>query len=236
MESATALQRAYYARTAADYDHRGERALALAFLRGFLDLLEIRSVLDVGAGNGHVLLHLKEMCPRLRLVGIEPSAEMRAVGHASGLARDELIEGDGASLAYADGAFDLVSEFGVLHHVAQPSRVVGEMLRVAGRAVFFSDSNNFGQGSAGKRALKQALQALRLWPLANYLKTRGRGYRVDEGDGVSYSYSLFSDYAQIAAACERDGVHVLNGAGDGRASFRRAPAVTLLGIKRASRK
>ena len=234
MDDAVGLQRAYYARIAADYDHAGDNALGLAFLRGMLDLLGIRSVLDVGAGNGHVLLALKAMSPQLRVVGIEPSAEMRAIGHANGLAKDELIDGDGRTLPYPAEAFDLVCEFAMLHHVAEPSRIVDEMLRVARRAVLLVDSNNFGQGSARVRAVKQMLNAVGLWPLVNYLKTGGRGYSVDEGDGVAYSYSVFSDYERIAAACER--VHVLNAEGDGRVACRRAPGAILLGIKRAQQK
>jgi hypothetical protein len=30
-----------------------------------------------------------------------------------------------------------------------------------------------------------------LWPAFDFVRTRGRGYMVSEGDGVFYSYSVF---------------------------------------------
>jgi hypothetical protein len=47
---------------------------------------------------------------------------------------------------YADGAFDVVTAFAVLHHVRRHGRVISEMLRVARRAIFISDTNNYGRG------------------------------------------------------------------------------------------
>jgi hypothetical protein len=103
------------------------------------------------------------------------------------------------------------------------------MLRVAGRAVFISDCNNFGQGSLLGRGLKQCLNALHLWPLADFIKTRGRGYTLSEGDGLAYSYSVFNDYRQIREKCRS--VHVLNTSDAGRNPYRTASHVALLGIK-----
>jgi hypothetical protein len=33
-----------------------------------------------------------------------------------------------------------------------------------------------------------------------WLKRRGRGYIISDGDGISYSYSVFNDWKQIRAA------------------------------------
>jgi ubiquinone/menaquinone biosynthesis C-methylase UbiE len=98
----------------------------------------------------------------------------RARGHAKGLTAQQLMDGDGQALAFADGTFDLVCAFGVLHHVPHPRKVVREMLRVSRRSVFISDANSFGQGRPIVRLAKQAIHALGLWPLANFIKTRGR--------------------------------------------------------------
>jgi ubiquinone/menaquinone biosynthesis C-methylase UbiE len=51
-------------------------------------------------------------------------------------------------------SIDAAFECGVLHHVAEPSHVVGEMMRVARKAIFLSDSNRFGQGRLIARILK----------------------------------------------------------------------------------
>lgn len=47
------------------------------------------------------------------MLGIEPVKELRQIGYASGLAENELVEGDAYHLNYFDGQFDLVSEFAV---------------------------------------------------------------------------------------------------------------------------
>jgi hypothetical protein len=77
------------------------------------------------------------------------------------------------------------------------------MLRVARRAVFISDANRFGQGSWLGRIAKLALYRLRLWPLANYIKTRGRGYVITPGDGLAYSYSVFDSCDLLAQWASR---------------------------------
>lgn len=228
------IQRAYYSKTSSQYDNKhleatGEHDFALAFMISMIDFLEIRSVLDVGSGTGRALLRLRDARPNLTVVGIEPSAELREVGHSKGLSPDELIDGDAQQLAYPDGAFDLVCEFAALHHIPNPSRAVAEMIRVASKAVFISDSNNFGSGSFLGRTTKQVLRSLRLWSAADFIKTRGKGYSISEGDGLFYSYSVFNDYSRIAAACKS--VHILNTAPAGRNAYRSSPQVALLGIK-----
>lgn len=230
MIDAVALQRSYYVKAASHYEEaHDEHRLAFAFMCSVFPLLDIRSVLDVGAGTGRAILQLKQSFPYLHVVGVEPSDEMRAIGYGKGLGGADLVPGDALALPYADNAFDLVCEMAVLHHVAEPSRAVAEMLRVARRAIFISDSNNFGQGRFVVRLIKHGLRALGLWPVANLIKTRGRGYSSSEGDGVYYSYSVFSDLPQIRAACRL--VHVLNVKGNGRSPFWSAPTVAILGIK-----
>jgi SAM-dependent methyltransferase len=160
---------------------------------------------------------------------VEPSRELREEGYRKGLSADELVDGDAQNLSYADGEFDLVCEFAALHHIPDPQRAVSEMLRVAKKAIFISDANNFGQGSPLARLVKQIIDSVGLWPLANYIKTRGKGYIVTEGDGVSYSYSVFNQYAQIKSACRS--VHFINTTDAGPNFYRSASNLALLGIK-----
>ena len=226
-----AIQRNYYGETAQRYDemHAAERAehdFALAFMLSMIGFIEIRSVLDIGSGTGRALLELRRACPDLRILGIEPSPELREIGYSKGLSEAELVDGDAQQLVFEDGAFDLVCEFGALHHIPKPQRAVSEMLRVASKAIFISDCNNFGQGGLLTRTVKQTLRALGLWPVADFLKTRGKGYLVSEGDGL---YSVFSDDPEISRRCER--VHLLNTRPAGVNLYRSAGNVVLLGIK-----
>jgi ubiquinone/menaquinone biosynthesis C-methylase UbiE len=234
-ENAVEIQRAYYAATAARYDamhvaEDDEHGFALVHMIAAAEQLGVRSILDIGSGTGRALLKVKKALPAVRIVGIEPSPELRAVGHAKGLSEAELIDGDAMRLAFADGSFDLVCEFGALHHIPRPAAAVSEMLRVARKAIFISDSNNFGQGGALTRFVKQALNAVGLWPLADLIKTRGRGYTISEGDGLAYSYSVFNDLGQIARRCRS--VHMLNTTNAGPNLYRTASHVAVLGILR----
>ena len=186
-------------------------------------------ILDIGSGTGRAVSHVRRKRPDLHCVGVEPVDGLREVGYSRGLSHSELVPGDVMCLEYPSAAFDLVCSFGVLHHVRRPDVAVAEMLRVAKRAIFISDCNNFGQGSFITRSIKQSLNGLRLWKCAVFMKTRGRGYTMSGGDGLSYSYSVYGNYTQVEKACER--VHVLTTRGDGRNPYRAASHVALLGVK-----
>jgi ubiquinone/menaquinone biosynthesis C-methylase UbiE len=234
MHDPVVVQREYYARTANEYDRMhvsatDEHAFALAILVSIIDFLEIRSVLDIGSGTGRALLALRRNHSGLQVVGIEPSPELRAQGYRKGLTSQELVDGDAQALLFQDDSFDLVCEFGALHHIQNPRKAVSEMLRVARKAIFISDSNNFGQGGVASRCIKQIINAFGLWPVANLIKTRGRGYTISDGDGLAYSYSIFNDYDAITACCER--IHFVNTVASGPNLYRSAPHLAVLGLK-----
>ena len=194
MSSAVERQKAYYANTASHYDdmhNEPEHLLALHLLTAFIELHNIRSILDVGAGTGRAMGWLKQRFPDLVVKGVEPVEQLRKQAYAKGISPTDLVAGDGYALPFKPESFDLVCEFAVLHHVEQPNRVVAEMSRVASRMVCISDCNFMGQGSNWLRLLKCLIYVAGLWPLANWIKTRGKGYTYSEGDGIAYSYSVF---------------------------------------------
>jgi len=198
---ALAAQTQYYIRTGAQYDEQqvhpmDEHANALGWLATLIDQRQYRSVLDIGSGTGRALLYLKGR-PGLLLRGIEPSQTLRESGYAKGLSLSELTPGDALALEFADDSFDVVCAFGVLHHIRDHRRAVSEMCRVAKHAVFISDANNFGQGGALNRAIKQCLHALGLWKLFDYARSGFKGYHFSKGDGIFYSYSLHGDVRKI---------------------------------------
>jgi SAM-dependent methyltransferase len=166
--------------------------------------------------------------PHIRAIGVEPSPAQRVIGYGKGLLETELVDGDAMGLAFADGSFDLVCEFGALHHIPRPELAISEMLRVARKAIFISDSNNFGQGGKFSRSLKQAINALRLWPAVNLIKTKGTGYTLSAGDGLTYSYSVFTNYKQISKRCAS--VYLLNTANSAPNLYRTSSHVALLGV------
>jgi ubiquinone/menaquinone biosynthesis C-methylase UbiE len=233
-DAATEIQRQYYAATAHEYDAKHlsedhEHAFALRFLIASAGQFDLQSILDVGSGTGRALMTLKAELPHITAVGVEPSPEMRKVGHSKGLSESELIDGDALKLDFPDNSFDAVCEFGILHHVPDPARAIAEMLRVARKAIFISDCNNFGQGSRISRLVKQTINAFGLWRTADLLKTKGKGYYVGEGDGLAYSFSVFTHMKLISSQCKS--VYLLNTQGGGPNLYRSASVVALLGVK-----
>jgi ubiquinone/menaquinone biosynthesis C-methylase UbiE len=184
MTSAVEIQQAYYADTAQEYDiihnhDRDEHGLGVAYLMAMIEFFGIGSVLDVGSGTGFALLKLKEKMPQLRAVGVEPSPAQRAIGYGKGLSESELVDGNAMELAFPDGSFDLVCEFGVLHHIPRPELAISEMLRVASKAIFICDANNFGQGGKFFRLLKQAINALRAMACRESDQNKRQGIHVE---------------------------------------------------------
>jgi ubiquinone/menaquinone biosynthesis C-methylase UbiE len=114
-----------------------------------------------------------------------------------------MVCGTGESLPFADASFDAVCEFSILHHAANPAAVIREMMRVAKTAVFICDSNRFGQGSLVSRVIKLVLYKTRLWDAYNYLRTGGKRYRITEGDGLSYSYSVYDSFDMLVRWADR---------------------------------
>jgi len=196
-EQPSEFQKNYYANTANEYDsmhlsHGDEHYLALNYLDGLVKFNNVKTLLDIGAGTGRVALFLKKRNPELKIISIEPVQELRDIGYSKGLDLTELLDGNIYSLSFANSSFDLVCAFGVFHHLENPLAALGEMQRVSRSSIFISDTNNFGQGSSGSRFIKQTLNSFKLWNLAVLVKTKGKKYSISEGDGLAYSFSLFS--------------------------------------------
>lgn len=229
-------QRNYYARTAASYDSghaqptgAREHDIALATLIGLSDHYGLNSFLDVGCGTGRSVGELLKRRSDATVMGVEPVAALREVAYSKGIPKASIVEGDATALGFENNTFDCVSAFGILHHVKRPNVAIREMLRVAKKAIFISDLNNFGCGSLPQRLVSQTLNALGLWRAFQFLVTRGKGYKYDEGDGVHYSYSLYNDYKWLTRCCSV--VHVINTKGTGINPYRTCSHVALLAIK-----
>lgn len=230
------LQKRYYADTAATYDlgHVGkhsepEHDIAVAMLQALSRYHNFNSFLDVGAGTGRAMVALADTFPEAQVQGVEPVEELRKVAYGKGLSESDLIEGSAASLPFADKSFDVVSMFGVLHHVKDPRICISEMFRVSRKAIFLSDLNSFGCGGVLRRSASQLLDALGLWRLAQFITTRGKMYKITEGDGLAYSYSIFQDLGYIRSQSSE--VNLMNTRGVGGTPYRNCSHVALLAIK-----
>lgn len=222
-------QAEYYTRTASLYDTMHVKAddehfRALAYISSFLPQLQVSSTLDVGCGTGRGISYLIEKHPGMDVHALEPvQALIDEAISRNPVLTDRIVRGRGDALPFADQSFDAVCELGVLHHVQDPNRVVAEMLRVARKAIFLSDSNRFGQGPFPARLLKLFLHRLGLWPVANFIKTKGKGYTWSEGDGLGYSYSVFDSLRLLARWADRI---ILIPTGDQRSTSWHQPLLT----------
>ena len=232
LPSDTAIQRAYYAAGAHTLDPaeglRGSHDFPLSILQGYLGWArDVHSLLDVGAGTGRTLSMIPAAQPTIELRGIEPTAELRQTSVARwGLAPGQIAEGDATRLPFADKSFDVVTSFGILHHIKDHGRAVSELARVARKAVFISDVNCYGQGSKPLRRIKHVLRRLGLWGLANYIRSGGKGYFVSQGDGLYYSYSLIDDLPILNGRFEH--VIVSNTLGQSTDHYRDSPFLVAL--------
>lgn len=134
-------------------------------LRHHLDSLrketEIR-ILDVGAGDGATLLHLREWAPDgWRFVGLElnPRIARLAFHRTSRSTRIRIVRGNALRLPFEDDSFDAVLCTLTLHHF--PDRdavtVVREMARVARRRILVNDLRRSRIHHLGSRLLSATL-------------------------------------------------------------------------------
>jgi ubiquinone/menaquinone biosynthesis C-methylase UbiE len=118
-----------------------------------LPLAETRRVLDLGCGVGALLPHLDRVAPRARIVGLDRTEAMVALGP-----RDfPLLVGDAAELPFAAGSFDAVVMAFMLFHLPRPTAGLAEAWRVLrpGGSVgllTWGQSARAGPGASGSRS------------------------------------------------------------------------------------
>jgi 2-polyprenyl-3-methyl-5-hydroxy-6-metoxy-1,4-benzoquinol methylase len=91
-------------------------------------------VLDVGGGHGQLTGPLVEAGHDVTVFGSDPACGERVAGWVSS-GRARFASGDLLHLPFDDRAFDVVLSFRLLPHVEGPETLIGELARLAGRAV-----------------------------------------------------------------------------------------------------
>ena len=135
-----AIQRAYYERTAPEYDawhvdREPEHNIALRYICTLLTRLSARSVLDVGCGTGANLEMLSQFG---QVEGVDVSAEALSFCRARGL--ENVKQGEAEALPYEDNSFDLVTGLDVVEHLDDDLAGLKEMRRIlrrGGHALLF---------------------------------------------------------------------------------------------------
>ena len=107
---------------------------ALRLVRG----CERGRALDIGTGPGQIVIKLAQRLSQWSFIGVDRSpgmiaqarASLAAAGNAVGT-RVKFEIADGSRLSFPDKSFDLVMCNSVLHHLAQPEKLLLEMARLA---------------------------------------------------------------------------------------------------------
>lgn len=121
------------------YDHVVVKLFAeqrVKFIKKLLDSWQPRNALDVGCGDGFGMFYMRNIVPTIH--GCDTSTRMLK---ANPTPATSLTQCDAYTLPWKDNSFDLVYCWELLHHVAEPSRVVNEMARVAARCVLVCEPN-----------------------------------------------------------------------------------------------
>src|SRR4028118_587188 len=193
------IQLQYYSNDAENYTEKhfnenDDHLIACQLIRSLCSELNVTSILDTGCGTGRGISYFRTNFPQCRVIGNDISADLlKVAAEQYRIPQDDLICCSSYELPFANNSFDIVTEFGILHHVAEPELVVAEMVRVARKAIFISDSNRFGQGSLPSCLVKLLLYKTRLWWPLRRMVNGGKRWNYSQGDGVYYSYSVFDN-------------------------------------------
>jgi len=104
--------------------------------------------LDIGTGPGQIVIKLAQRLRGWSFVGVDRSAGMIRQARESLGAGEEAVRGrvkfeiaDGNQLPFPDRSFELVMCNSVLHHLAEPGKLLSEMARLAtpGGAILLRD-------------------------------------------------------------------------------------------------
>jgi len=142
--------------TLAYHFDRLQQALSLSLPHGL--------VLDAGCGEGIDLANQARR-PGLEIIGVELSEWGCQVSaqRTRGFPSAAVVQGDLRRLPFADGTFDFIYSYGVLHHLPDPTEGVRELVRVLkfGARVAVYLYEDFSDRGAGWRWLLGLVNALR---------------------------------------------------------------------------
>ncbi len=163
------------------------RYLVAGFMASLKELtgpLEIKSLVEVGCGEGRVAHFLKELRPKLDIEANDVSPEVIAMAKKEypGI---EFSVRSATDLKYRNDSFDMVVACEVLEHLKDPDAAIREIKRVAKKYAIFSVPRepvwsilNLARGKYIKD-LGNTPGHLQKWGKKGFLTLLGRHFRVE---------------------------------------------------------
>jgi len=130
---------------------------------------QFRNVLCFGGGNGVELLPIADRLGNVTI--LEPSSNFKAVINARYVTPN--VDG---SMSFPDNTFDLVTCFGVLHHIPNVSRIVEELYRctAGGGVVLLTEPiNSMGDWTKPRPGLTKRERGIPIHLLRLFIKNTG---------------------------------------------------------------
>ncbi len=135
------------AQEADDYDAMGHSAVNQQFVADLLAVgLPGPDILDLGTGTALIPIELCRQYEECRIMAADVAPQMLDLARynieiAGLIERIQLDLCDAKNMLYADGMFHAVVSNSIVHHIAEPTGVLQESLRVtaAGGLLFFRD-------------------------------------------------------------------------------------------------
>ena len=152
----------------------------------------VRSVLDVGTGEGQVARLAASL--GARVTGIDPSRAQLEVARSRG-GGPTYLQGEAARLPFPPSAFDAVVACLVFEHIDDAEAAIGEVARVlapGGRFVFFLNHpllQTPGSGWIDDRILEE-----QYWRIGPYLTVDRTMEQVDNGVVIPFVHRPLSHY------------------------------------------
>jgi SAM-dependent methyltransferase len=161
-------------------------------------------VVEIGCGDGSLLLALAEAWPQASFDGFELSAPAIAIARGRGIPRIERLEAyDGVTVPAADREYDLAILSHVLEHVPDPGPLLEEAARVARHVlVEVPLEANVSASRPGKRAEALRIGHLHAFDRAAVRALVGRTALAEISDPLPREHHAFfaaSRPARLAA-------------------------------------
>lgn len=106
------------------------------YIKKFMELSEMKSILDLGCGSGFSTFYLNKEVPG-KLIGGDRSIQMLSL-HPM---KNKIINLDAYNLPFKDEQFELVNMWEVLHHIENPVEVLTEIRRVVRKYIVIFEPN-----------------------------------------------------------------------------------------------